>query len=612
MHPNFPTTVGLAQAFVLALASVPASAAADSTDRITARVDISALSARATISRFIVKLDAASDAAVVDAELARVGRASGLRFDRVRQLATGGWLVEARDPAKAGATATLDGAEAARFMRELARHPAIAAIEPDRLLTHAFTPNDEFYREQSAYFYARFGTNTSGAWHYSTGAGVNVAVIDSGITPHSDLVANVLGGYDFISDMDAARDGDGRDANPNDEGDWHAMGECADDPGSATDSSWHGSYIAGAIAARTNNGKGIAGMAHGAKVVPVRVLGRCGGTLSDITEAIVWASGGSVAGAPANVNPAKVINLSISGQGGCSAAMQDAIDVAVGNGAVVVVAAGNAGADVANYTPANCNDVVAVAATAESAIFPGYSNYGDRIDVAAPGTMKSTVNSGLTMQTSEAYSMQTGTSVSAALVASLAAMILAEGPFTPRQVENLMKYNGTAALDCIFDEIRSCGWGAIDALHTLRAIGVGYNGDTVSTPLPSLFARPTHFENTANHYISSSGPVEPSPNTVWGQYAKKAPVATIVKFKLALRGTGTINPRDFQVFLKSPTGAFKKLHDYGPVFAFTQTVDASDSIADGLWRLYALHDGDGNNVYIDSWSITFPSGGGPL
>ena len=609
MHPNFPTTAGLARAFVLALTSV--SASAGSADRTA--LDVGPSGERTTISRFIVKLDAASDAAALDAELDRVGRASGLRLDRVRQLATGGWLIEARDPVNAGATATQDGAGAAKLMGELARHPAIAAVEPDRLLTQAFTPNDEFYAQQNAYFREYLGTNTSGAWHYSTGIGVNVAVIDSGIAPHGDLAANVLTGYDFISDMDSARDGDGRDADPNDEGDWHAAGECVGAPNVDKHSSWHGTFIAGVIAARTNNGKGIAGMAHDAKIVPVRVLGRCGGSVSDIAEAIVWASGGSVAGVPANANPAKVINLGISSPGSCSATLQDAIDAAVDNGAVIVVAAGNAGADVANYTPANCDDVVAVAAMAASGNFPGPSNYGDKIDVVAPAGLKSTMNSGLTTQTVETYAARSGTSVAAAQVSGLAAMILGNGAFTPQQVENLMKYNGTSALDCIFDEVASCGWGTIDALHTLRAIGAGYDGDTVSTPLPSLFARPTHFENTANYYIPSSGVEQSSPNTVWGQYGRNAPAGTIVKFKLAVRGAGTINPRHFLIRLQSAnSAAYKTLHDHGPVFAFAQTVDVSGSLADGLWILRAVNDGDANNVYIDSWSITFPSGGGSL
>ncbi len=559
-------------------------------------------------ARLIVTPAAGTDIAALRAELDRAGAQQNIRFDTLRQLATGGWLVEVRDAD--GARATPDAAEMTRVVRELARRPALAAVEPDRMLTHAFTPNDEFYPQQPAYFRANFGTNTAGAWHYSTGTGVNVAVIDSGITPH--LAGNVLGGYDFISDSDSARDGDGRDADPNDEGDWHAAGECANAPDLDKNSSWHGTFVAGAIAARTNNGKGVAGMAHGAKIVPVRALGRCGGALSDIAEAIVWASGGSVAGVPANANPAKVINLSISGPGSCSATLQDAIDTAVGNGAVVVAAAGNAGVDVANYTPANCDDVVAVAAMVASGNFPLLSNYGEKIDVTAPATLIATMNSGPTTQTTETYSSRSGTSTAAAQVSALAAMILAQGAYSPLQVENLMKYNGTLVLDCIFDEVNSCGWGVIDALHTLRAVSVGYDGNAVATPLPSLFTRPTFFENTANYYIPP-GAGRSSPTTVWGQYGKSASAATIVKFKLGVRGTGTINPREFRIRLQSASSAaFKTLHDHGPAFAFTQTVDVSSGPADGLWYLHVDNGGDANNIYVDSWSLTFPSGGGPL
>ena len=132
------------------------------------------------------------------------------------------------------------------------------------------------------------------------------------------------------------------------------------------------------------------------------------------------------------------------------------------------------------------------------------------------------------------------------------------------------------------------------------------------TPLPSLFARPTYFENTANYYIPAGG-AQASPNTVWGQYGKSAPAATVVKFKLGVRGTGTINPRDFRIRLQSASSAaYKTLHDHEPAFAFTQTVDVSGGPADGVWYLRLENDGDANNIFVDSWSLNFPSGSGPL
>ena len=594
--------LALAQAVAFALAGA-AHAATDASDR----VDTSALGAGGTVERFIVVVDEKAGEAALRTDLDRAGAAVGRRFETVRRLATGGWLVESRGDSKRDAALSRDEAELA--MLEIARNPAVRSVEPDVLLKHTYTPNDTKYPDQWAYYKSRFGANTAGAWHYSTGAGVKVAVIDTGITPHSDLDANIVGGYDFISSPAVSVDGDGRDANPNDEGDWFAAGECG---GSASDSSsWHGTHVAGIVAAVTNNAtKGSAGVAYGAKVVPVRVLGKCGGSLSDVAEAILWASGGAVAGVPANPNPAKVINLSLGGPGSCSAAstMQTAINTAVGNGAVVVVAAGNDSANVSGYVPARCNNVVAVAATTNGGALASYSNFGDKIDVAAPGSIMSTVNTGATVQVAEGYATYQGTSMAAPQVAGLAAMILSLEPaFTPAQVENLMKYNGTAALDCAFDAVKSCGWGLIDSLHTLRAVNSGYDGTVAASPSPANYIKPTFFENTYNYHVPAGGNVT-SPNTVWGQYGANAAASTTVKYKLTVRGIGLIDPTKYKVELIAADGSVVKvLHNYAASFVLTQTVNASGEIADGLWKLRVTNAGAAGNVYIDSWSIGFPS-----
>src|SRR5690606_25372148 len=188
------------------------------------------------------------------------------------------------------------------------------------------------------------------------GSGVVVAVLDTGITNHSDLNANILPGYDFISDTTVAGDGNGRDSNPADPGDYSG----------GSNSSWHGTHVTGTIAAVTNNNSGVAGVAPKAKVVPVRVLGRGGGYLSDIADGLIWASGGSVSGVPSNPYPAEVINMSLGGSGSCSSTYQNAINSAVGRGTTVVVAAGNSNADTVNYNPGNCNNVIAVASTTRS------------------------------------------------------------------------------------------------------------------------------------------------------------------------------------------------------------------------------------------------------
>jgi subtilisin family serine protease len=193
-----------------------------------------------------------------------------------------------------------------------------------------------------------------------------------------------VGGYDFISDAFVANDGDGRESNAQDPGDWNTAGQCPPDPG-AYPSSWHGTHVAGTIAAVSNNGSGVAGVAFGARVLPLRVLGRCGGYTSDIADAIVWASGGSVSGVPANSNVAKVVNLSLGGAGACDTTTQNAINSARTRGTVIVVAAGNENQNASNSSPANCSGVIAVASVNRSGGRAYYSNFGSVVDVAAPG-----------------------------------------------------------------------------------------------------------------------------------------------------------------------------------------------------------------------------------
>ena len=261
--------------------------------------------------------------------------------------------------------------------------------EPDRIMRIQLVPNDVSYTAQWNYYEPAGGLNLPAAWDKSTGAGVVVAVIDTGYRPHADLVANLVPGYDFITSSVVGNDGNGRDADASDPGDGVNAGECGSGQ-PADNSSWHGTHVAGTIAARTNNGVGVAGVAFGAKVLPVRVLGKCGGFTSDIADAIIWASGGTVPGIPANPNPARVINMSLGGSGACDTASQNAITSARSRGTVVVVAAGNSNINTSNASPANCSGVVAVGAVGRSGARAFYSNYGSLVDVAAPGGDQST------------------------------------------------------------------------------------------------------------------------------------------------------------------------------------------------------------------------------
>ncbi len=219
-------------------------------------------------------------------------------------------------------------------------------------------------------------------------AAVTVAVVDTGLQmDHPDIKAstNLAPGFDMVSDPFMGNDGDGRDSDPNDPGD-------ACDPNDPlSQDSFHGTHVAGTVGvAATNNASGVAGGAWNVTIVPVRALGRCGGQLSDINDAIRWAAGVVPArddlGAEIwNANPADIINLSIGLFERCPASLQEAINDAVDAGAVVVAAAGNARIDTQYYAPGGCANVVSVAASDARGQLTPYSNYGLEVDILAPG-----------------------------------------------------------------------------------------------------------------------------------------------------------------------------------------------------------------------------------
>ncbi|MDO4240451.1 S8 family peptidase, partial [Micrococcus sp.] len=372
--------------------------------------------------------------------------------------------------------------ESAAFMADLRASGAVDAVEPNVIMTRAaLSPVDQYYPEQWG-FTGVNGMRVPGAWNATTGAGTIVGVIDTGQTNHADLNANIVPGYDFISSSTTARDGGGRDANPQDEGDWFLAGECGQPQGS--DSSWHGTHVAGTIAAVANT-QGVVGVAPNAKVQHARVLGKCGGSLADIADAIVWSAGGSVPGVPANATPVDVINMSLGGQGLCSSTYQNAINTAVGRGVPVVVAAGNENQPAANARPANCQNTITVAATDVNGNRASYSNYGSAVDVAAPGSgIISTVNAGTTTPTTGAYAKYNGTSMATPHVAGTVALMLAKNPaLTPAQVESSLKANSRPIPGVCAE---GCGAGLVDATKTLNAVGGG------STPTPPPPPPPPH------------------------------------------------------------------------------------------------------------------------
>jgi serine protease len=371
--------------------------------------------------------------------------------------------------------------ELREFMQTLGSDPQVEYVEEDRMMKAVLTPTDTRYAEQWHYYEATGGLNLPAAWDITTGTGVNVAVLDTGYRPHADLAANIVGGYDFISDSFVGNDGNARDSNPQDPGDWYTTDQCGAGTGSSA-SSWHGTHVSGTIAAVTNNGNGVAGVAFGARVVPVRVLGRCGGYTSDIADAIVWASGGTVAGVPANPNVARVISMSLGGGGACDTTTQSAINSARSRGTVVVVAAGNENQNASNSSPANCSGVIAVAAVNRSGGKAYYSNFGAIVDVAAPGGdtrssaangVLSTLNTGTTTPGSDTYAFYQGTSMATPHVSGVVALMLSRNSaLTPDDVESRLK-SSTRPFPATCSQ---CGTGIVNALAAVNAAGGGGGG----------------------------------------------------------------------------------------------------------------------------------------
>jgi serine protease len=436
-------------------------------------------------------------------------------------------------------------AEEARIVAQNMRagDPNVEYAEPDLLLQSmqsGFSPADPMYNQQWALTNATSGIGAAAAWSTTRGSGVVVAVIDTGVRPHADLRDNLLAGIDFVTDTKISNDGNGRDGDAADPGDGVAAGFCA--TGSAArNSSWHGTHVAGIVAAASNS-LGVTGVAPAAKILPVRAMGRCGGYTSDIADAITWAAGGAVAGIATNRTPARVINLSLGGAGACSTTMQTAIQAARSRGAVVVVSAGNSNSQASQITPANCAGVVTVAATGISGGKASYSNFGSVVTLAAPGGdstggIVSTLNSGTSAPGADSYGSYMGTSMAAPMVSGVAALMFAAQPsLTPDQVATLLKSSATPfPAACA-----GCGSGLVNAGAAVAAARAA-NGSGATTPPPA--SSPTPPPAT-----SALSEIEPN-NTL-------AQAQALANGALQLNGTLTLQDRDhFRVSL----GPGKKL-----------------------------------------------------
>lgn len=496
----------LAASMLLALSGTAAAGEFGTSAPPGANFDVSTLQANQTYTGFIItykngstergnsaaavqNIGAAVSRARLQAGTAAAPRVLNVRYGR--RLATGADLVNT--------DRALSPSEASDLIRQIAADPAVAFVEPEFMLrpvkditpegAATFTvPNDTYYASYQWDYLGTSGTafydntlaanvanyggaNIQQAWTLADGTGVVIASLDTGVTSHSDLnLALANAGYDFITSKTVSgRSTNGRVAGGWDTGDWTTANQCGSGQ-AAEDSSWHGTHVFGTAGGEvTNNTTGMVGTAFGSQVLPVRVLGHCGGSNADIADAITWASGGSVTGVPANANPAKVLSLSLGGSGTCSAssALGVAITGAISRGATVVVAAGNSNANASGFSPASCTGAVVVAATGITSARAYYSNFGNIVTIAAPGGgvykndassgtqattgfIWSTINAGTTTPTTATYGGMAGTSQATPHVAGVVALMqsyrlsLGKSLLTPAQVTSVLKSSATA------------------------------------------------------------------------------------------------------------------------------------------------------------------------
>ena len=419
-------------------------------------------------------------------ELARLQAIIGVPLSANRAMSGDAFVVYFSDP--------ITLTNALRMAGVLEGDPSIVHVSPNAIVQAHFVPNDTYFNLQWSLTSPTGGIDAPRAWDISTGsAGTVVAVVDTGILPHPEFGNRILPGYDFISDPRHSNDGGGRDANATDSGDWVPANYCY--PGSAArDSTWHGTHVAGIVAATGNDGLGIAGLDWKARILPVRVLGRCGGELADIIDGMRWAAGLEVPGVPKNPTPARVVNMSLGGPTPCwlRPAEQEAAIEILAVGAALVVAAGNDFADAANYSPAGCFGVLTVGATGPTGDRASYSNYGDvTLDLSAPGgDFALGANAGIfstwatgTQSDPGSPTLKTGqgTSQAAPHVSGTVALMLAANPsLTIAQIRDILR--GTAksfAAGTVCARTGACGFGLLDVGAAVAAardfVGFKYN-----------------------------------------------------------------------------------------------------------------------------------------
>lgn len=384
-----------------------------------------------------------ADMSKVQPLLQRLASTHRTTLESVRQFRTDSVVVKAKD------VSDID-----TLMQRMRSDPAVASVAVDRRIRlHAQSPLVGVLNSLDLSLRPRFwhhrtidsqpaSINTESMWlNFHGGSKTVVAVLDTGILAnHPALQGHVLPGFDFVSDAFLGNDGQStvagsdRDDDASDPGDGVTPAALAQDPAclQVSDSSWHGTFTAAMIAGNASQADGVFPVSWNSVILPVRVLGRCGGFSTDLADGIRWAAGLDVPGVPSNPNPAKVLNLSLGSNGTCVNEIEgSAVTAARAAGALVVAAAGNDGGVV--DSPADCPGAFGVAALDQQGYKAFYSNFGAEIDLSAPGgdsayPMWSAGNAGLTSPGTHTYRSKIGSSFASPLVAAAAAQIFALRP----------------------------------------------------------------------------------------------------------------------------------------------------------------------------------------
>ena len=376
---------------------------------------------------------------------------AGVDLKKVRQLADGSFVL------KLGQRHSLADADA--ISARLASRADVTSAEPDRMMVpFATTPNDPMWSQQwdmLAPASGNYGINLLAAWDALTNPQtIRVGVIDTGYRPHADIASRIIPGYDFIGDALVANDGGGRDTDASDPGDWITSSENASGyfKGCGTsNSSWHGTHVSGTIGAVANNDLGVVGISRGCRssrsacsasavairaTSPTRFAGRRPFRFRRADE--------HDARSRRQHQPRRQRRLRLDhaerDRRGCGGAARSWSSLR-----------GTATSDASNFTPANCANVITVAATGHTGSRAYYSNYGSTVEIAAPGgdaqlgkTIVSTLNSGTTTPGADSYANYQGTSMATPHVVGVVALMLSKNPsLTPAQVTSLIRSSAT-------------------------------------------------------------------------------------------------------------------------------------------------------------------------